>query len=850
MSLSQAGRQAINPITGESRFQQPVDYRRTQEQPEMKISSESKRDIDRISQVQDQVQYLEKQLMAEIKRNQKILQDMGRDALNRSDVNMDDIENRLDQKIHSIQTQQDRVRQEMFTKMAMQEQNVKEVMYMIKNFQNKDTNEILQMRGMLQDKITEENNNLQKEREKTKALFMEVVRLGEQSERLHESLQSMNHQHEQKLLQLESKIYNGEKALVQVAQKGDAGINYLNETNERFDKRLLQLETNLIAMQKDQLKDHDLIGRTDNSLQRLQEDLKAMLITIQQDYQGRLESRMTEVVNRIVMEHEARVKSVDELKQNIQIKDQMNAERYQYEREELTSKILGLEQMWRTDSQKKDEQFRQIQVALETQVNAIFINLQNEEAQRYAHEVALRADLLKIQENIKQENEMFKSHQTNVIEKITEMIRVEVQNRLSSDVDLKNLTSAIASDIVADLNQLKDQIDQQQRSYQLQLQQIDRDSSERSERLSLYVDEEVQKISKYSQQKQDKLKMMLQKLGEQFKQFLLKFESSRQDTESRIINIEQNVDVLRNETQQFLEQLNEHLLNRIAEEKNIILQTAAQSFQIIEDKLNKLDQEQLQKFQILKEGVEENHQLIADKIKLILEKSDNFQKEIRQAMQSIGQGVMDLKDTLYQVQKELQEQIRETIEKIKDTSDRLEQTIQQLNDALQSIEQINNQLKDHKDSIEILEKDNDENKIKVQDIIKQIQQIEDKGKVTKEYIDKLTTTIDTVGSSVAKMHDQSEKQLHKFNELQQQMESLLNDQQKLEQEDQRINQRITDEMKQQLLAHNNLKDETKAIQDKVRHHDDNNTKLTLEVKDLSQSVNHLQEQVKKLAPLQ
>lgn len=49
----------------------------------------------------------------------------------------------------------------------------------------------------------------------------------------------MNHQHEQKLLQLESKIYNGEKALVQVAQKGDAGINYLNETNERFDKRLL-----------------------------------------------------------------------------------------------------------------------------------------------------------------------------------------------------------------------------------------------------------------------------------------------------------------------------------------------------------------------------------------------------------------------------------------------------------------------------------------------------------------------------------------------------------------------------------------------------------------------------------
>lgn len=39
------------------------------------------------------------------------------------------------------------------------------------------------------------------------------------------------------------------------------------------------------------------------------------------------------------------------------------------------------------------------------------------------------------------------------------MIRVEVQTRLSSDVDLKNLTSAIASDIVTDLNSLKDTID-------------------------------------------------------------------------------------------------------------------------------------------------------------------------------------------------------------------------------------------------------------------------------------------------------------------------------------------------------------------------------------------------------
>lgn len=49
---------------------------------------------------------------------------------------------------------------------------------------------------MLQEKITEESSHLQKEREKTKALFMEMVRLGELHEKLQESLSTMNQQFE------------------------------------------------------------------------------------------------------------------------------------------------------------------------------------------------------------------------------------------------------------------------------------------------------------------------------------------------------------------------------------------------------------------------------------------------------------------------------------------------------------------------------------------------------------------------------------------------------------------------------------------------------------------------------
>lgn len=55
------------------------------------------------------------------------------------------------------------------------------------------------MRGMIQEKITEEGSGLAKEREKSKALFMEVVRLGEGQERIQESLNATQMQYEQRI---------------------------------------------------------------------------------------------------------------------------------------------------------------------------------------------------------------------------------------------------------------------------------------------------------------------------------------------------------------------------------------------------------------------------------------------------------------------------------------------------------------------------------------------------------------------------------------------------------------------------------------------------------------------------
>ena len=42
--------------------------------------------------------------------------------------------------------------------------------------------------------------------------------------------------------------------------------------------------------------------------------------------------------------------------------------------------------------------------------------------------------MLKIQENVKNDNELFKQNQQTISEKITEMIKIEISNRLTSDV--------------------------------------------------------------------------------------------------------------------------------------------------------------------------------------------------------------------------------------------------------------------------------------------------------------------------------------------------------------------------------------------------------------------------------
>lgn len=53
------------------------------------------------------------------------------------------------------------------------------------------------------------------------------------------------------------------------------------------------------------------------------------------DFGSKLEIKMTELINRMLQEQEDRLRQVDEIKQQIEMKDKINNQQVRYERDEM-----------------------------------------------------------------------------------------------------------------------------------------------------------------------------------------------------------------------------------------------------------------------------------------------------------------------------------------------------------------------------------------------------------------------------------------------------------------------------------------------------------------------------------
>ena len=99
------------------------------------------------------------------------------------------------------------------------------------------------------------------------------------------------------------------------------------------------------------------------------------------------------------------------------------------------------------------------------------------------------------------------------MEKITEMIKSEIEVRLTTQLDLKKLTSNIAHEIVNDVNNLKEALSASNKKLTHGIREVSSESADRAGQLSHYIDSEVKKVVEVVTEKYSKMKSVFTKLA-------------------------------------------------------------------------------------------------------------------------------------------------------------------------------------------------------------------------------------------------------------------------------------------------------------------------------------------------
>ena len=129
----------------------------------------------------------------------------------------------------------------------------------------------------------------------------------------------------------------------------------VNELVEKLEIKILNLEQNLHFVKTDQHKERENLSRLEISSLRYNEDFKNVLGSVQNEFQGRLEIKITDLVNRLLLEQEDRMRSIDDVRYQIDIKDKMNQEKSKHERDEMRDRYSAMDAVVRAEFQRKDE---------------------------------------------------------------------------------------------------------------------------------------------------------------------------------------------------------------------------------------------------------------------------------------------------------------------------------------------------------------------------------------------------------------------------------------------------------------------------------------------------------------
>ena len=108
---------------------------------------------------------------------------------------------------------------------------------------------------------------------------------------------------------------------------------------------------------------------------RLGDDLQLLLRNMQADFQSKLENRVQETVSRLMVEHEERLRSQQEIKKNLDLRERVMAEKQMSEKMENKAKYDTMDSLVRNELLKKEESIRSLHRAMEDQFRSMMAEL-------------------------------------------------------------------------------------------------------------------------------------------------------------------------------------------------------------------------------------------------------------------------------------------------------------------------------------------------------------------------------------------------------------------------------------------------------------------------------------------
>ena len=126
-------------------------------------------------------------------------------------------------------------------------------------------------------------------------------------------------------------------------RKGETNQGILADIIDKMETKVLSMEQNVDILRNEFNRERDNLGRLELTNLRNNEDFKNAVGQIQMDFGSKLEIKMTELINRMLQEQEDRLRQVDEIKQQMEMKDKINNQQVRYERDEMRDRYQAMD---------------------------------------------------------------------------------------------------------------------------------------------------------------------------------------------------------------------------------------------------------------------------------------------------------------------------------------------------------------------------------------------------------------------------------------------------------------------------------------------------------------------------